>query len=246
MFEFEYIVSDGGVTVINDKKYCLSPNTFILRKPGQKSYSLRPFKCQYFHIAIDRDGEYFKVLKSLPDFFPLTDGTNCRNIMESLILHLTNNGVDPCCYYTNAKLLELFYLLSNCADLKHETNAGFYAPARLESVKKTVEYIKNHCEEPIKLKDLASLTGYSPNYFHSVFSAATGITPQQFIMNERLKKAKRLLATTQKSMLEISCECGYSSQSYFTEQFKNVMLLTPGEYRKMLTAQYAVPFKNQL
>lgn len=246
MFEFEYIVSDGGITVINDKKYCLSPNTFILRKPGQKSYSLRPFKCQYFHIAIDRGGEYFKVLKSLPDFFPLTDGTNCRNIMESLILHLTNNGVDPYCYYTNAKLLELFYLLSNCADLKHETNAGFYAPARLESVKKTVEYIKNHCEEPIKLKDLASLTGYSPNYFHSVFSAATGITPQQFIMNERLKKAKRLLATTQKSMLEISCECGYSSQSYFTEQFKNVMLLTPGEYRKMLTAQYAVPFKNQL
>lgn len=36
MFEFEYIVSDGGVTVINDKKYCLSPNTFILRNPGRK------------------------------------------------------------------------------------------------------------------------------------------------------------------------------------------------------------------
>lgn len=244
MFEFEYIVSDEGVTFIDGKKYKLFPNTFILRKPGQTSYSTVPFKCYYFHMEVNPDCEYGQLLKSLPDFLYFIDGNACRSIMESLIMHLTNNGADPYCYYTNARLLELFYLLKNNDKKRSASDARLFNAEHLEPVKKAVSYIKTHYEEPVSLQSIAAVTGYSPNYFHGIFTSVTGTTPQQYLNNERLKNAKRMLATTQKSLLDISTECGFSSQSYFTEQFKKATLLTPHEYRKTLMMQYSAPFKD--
>lgn len=162
MFEFEYIVSDEGVTFIDGKKYKLFPNTFILRKPGQTSYSTVPFKCYYFHMEVNPDCEYGQLLKSLPDFLYFIDGNACRSIMESLIMHLTNNGADPYCYYTNARLLELFYLLKNNDKKRNASDARLFNAEHLEPVKKPFRILRRITKSPFRFKALPQLQATPP------------------------------------------------------------------------------------
>lgn len=57
-FEFEYIIYSDATSVINDARYALKPNTFLLRKPGQRCSSYLHFKCYFFHFRFDEPCAY--------------------------------------------------------------------------------------------------------------------------------------------------------------------------------------------
>lgn len=56
------------------------------------------------------------------------------------------------------------------------------------------------------------------------------MTPVEFLISYRLKKACELLITTKKSILEIALECGFNNSSYFGKLFKQQYHTSPGEY----------------
>jgi len=96
------------------------------------------------------------------------------------------------------------------------------APA-LESVRKQPE--KNWT-----IHELADICGYHPTYFSSIFKESTGITAKQFLINERIRKAKQLLLEA-KTVEEVSIKLGYTSIHYFCRNFKSITGLTPTEYK---------------
>ena len=98
--------------------------------------------------------------------------------------------------------------------------------------------MRSRFDEKITLRTLADLTGYTPNYFHRLFTEIMGTTPQKYLTDIRIGHAKNLLAGTQKSLSEIAYECGFSSQSHFNTQFRKATLLTPYEYRKSKVSEY--------
>ncbi|MBQ8310101.1 MAG: helix-turn-helix transcriptional regulator, partial [Clostridia bacterium] len=60
----------------------------------------------------------------------------------------------------------------------------------------------------------------------------------RYLLDVRIRQAKYLLAQSGKSLSEIAYECGFSSQAYFTEQFKRETYTTPGQYRKRCMERY--------
>lgn len=98
-------------------------------------------------------------------------------------------------------------------------------------VKEIDEYLNNHFQEKITLKELASQVHGSPSYLRHTYQDVAGITPQERISQIRLKKAEELLTTTDHSIQEIAQLCGFSTPAYFIQQFKKAFKITPKKYQ---------------
>lgn len=99
-------------------------------------------------------------------------------------------------------------------------------------IKATKTYIDNNLSDNIKISDLASKFYMERTYFSRKFKHYLGVTPKEYQIRRRLEEGARLLLIGEKSISDISEKLGFSSPSYFTEQFKKVYKATPTEYRK--------------
>lgn len=100
--------------------------------------------------------------------------------------------------------------------------------------KTIVNYVHNNLDDQITLNDLAKHCGRHPNYISALFKREKNMTIQQFIIEERIKKAKYLIKNSSLFLVEIAHLCGFENQSYFSYQFKNKVGCTPQEFRNML------------
>lgn len=85
--------------------------------------------------------------------------------------------------------------------------------------------------------DLGALSGdlsYHYVYLSRYFKERTGISFTEYVRRYRVSEACYLIGNTTKSLLDISCECGFSSLRSFNRNFLEVMSLSPSEYRAAL------------
>ena len=101
--------------------------------------------------------------------------------------------------------------------------------SQLEKVR---NHIDHNLDSQIRLQDLSDLIGHSASHFSRQFKNATGKSPHQFIVLQRVECAKRLLRHTTSSIAEIALDCGFAHQEHLTHVFRRVAGVTPGSYRK--------------
>ena len=237
LFEIEYYITASGKAIINDRTHEIAPGTLLCAKPGQKRSSIFPFRCYFLHIRMPEDSPYRSLLRQAPDLFQIIDSQTYTRIFEDLIGHLLQKGYDPESDYINAKLLELFYYLQR--DSQNNRNCLEQdGPGRYRFIREVLEYIHQNFQKPLTLANMAAVAGYSPNYFHNVFRRVMGITPQEYLMEQRLQRAKWLLVHTENALSQIAYECGFSSQSHLCSRFKRSVFCTPGEYRQRNANSY--------
>ncbi|MCK5854976.1 MAG: helix-turn-helix transcriptional regulator [Sulfurovaceae bacterium] len=82
-----------------------------------------------------------------------------------------------------------------------------------------------------KVSDMQKLMRMSPSHFQKQFYKNFNKSPKVWLDIERMKKAKFLLSSTNKSITEVATECNYSTSSWFIVQFKKYCKVTPKEYR---------------
>ncbi|MGN0994303.1 MAG: helix-turn-helix domain-containing protein [Butyricicoccus sp.] len=97
-----------------------------------------------------------------------------------------------------------------------------------------VEYLNEHCTEPLRLADVAGRFGLTPQYFCSFFKDHLGRTLIQHINLLRVERASRLLRETDLPIMEVGFQVGFENFSYFIKRFREVFGCTPTEYRKSL------------
>lgn len=103
------------------------------------------------------------------------------------------------------------------------------APQRFKQV---LEFIDANFDKPLSISDLAAVAEVGSSYFPRLFRQVTGLTPYQFVLNQRIKQAMKLLANQQLSIAEIALTVGFANQSHFTTAFRKVNGTTPNAYRK--------------
>ncbi|GJM64438.1 AraC family transcriptional regulator [Persicobacter diffluens] len=101
-----------------------------------------------------------------------------------------------------------------------------------DMIGESIIYMKNNRKRKISLDELAENACLSPSYYSSEFKRKTGKTPIDYLTHLRIQEACQLLDHTSLRIKEISNKVGFEDPFYFSRVFKNVMGLSPKEYRK--------------
>lgn len=97
--------------------------------------------------------------------------------------------------------------------------------------KRVLDYIDAFHDQGIKLKDLADVAELSEFHFQRSFKESCGVSPQSYIVNRRIERARERILAGQ-PLSQVAVACGFSSQSHFTRQFKAGTGMTPAAFRK--------------
>jgi AraC family transcriptional regulator len=179
-------------------------------------------------IAESTKGQPIEVMPRLKTNDPLI-----RSLGIALISELRFNKEGSRLYAETVAALLSIHLLQHYTVWKQAVK--HYAEGLSQGkLHQTLDYIHSYLDQNLSLNELAALVYISPYHFARLFKQSTGMAPHQYVTKCRIKKAKRLLAQQELSILEITHQVGFQSQSYFTTLFRRSLGVTPTSYRNSL------------
>jgi transcriptional regulator GlxA family with amidase domain len=96
----------------------------------------------------------------------------------------------------------------------------------------TLVWVEQHLDKPVSVKDLAARSAMSPRTFARRFRATTGTTPHQWLVQQRVLLAQRLLETTDLTVDLIASRCGLGTATNLRQHFQRMFRTTPNAYRR--------------
>jgi transcriptional regulator GlxA family with amidase domain len=84
----------------------------------------------------------------------------------------------------------------------------------------------------LSLADLAQACGLSIRHFTRAFRQSTGLSPHQWLVRQRVERAKALLQGSSSTLSEIALACGFADQSHFSRLFSRATGTSPGVWRR--------------
>ena len=97
---------------------------------------------------------------------------------------------------------------------------------------RALELMRAQFAEPLTLEQLAQAAGLSPFHFLRLFSSALGVTPHQYLVRSRLRRAARLLADEERPVTDVALDAGFADLSNFVRTFHRAARVSPREFRK--------------
>jgi AraC family transcriptional regulator len=112
-----------------------------------------------------------------------------------------------------------------------QISRGGLGPARLRRIR---EFVQAKMEDELSLDEMAQSVGLSTAHFARMFRKSTGETPHQFVLRQRLERAKAMLRAPDARVLDVAVACGFKTQQHFAQVFRDVWGVSPTEYRQYL------------
>jgi AraC family transcriptional regulator len=105
---------------------------------------------------------------------------------------------------------------------------GGLGSARLRRIK---ELVHAKMEGDLSLDEMAQSVGLSTAHFARMFRKSTGETPHQFVLRQRVERAKAMLRAPDARVLDVAVACGFRTQQHFAQVFRDVCGVNPTQYR---------------
>ncbi|MDX2242157.1 MAG: AraC family transcriptional regulator [Leptolyngbyaceae cyanobacterium bins.302] len=104
---------------------------------------------------------------------------------------------------------------------------GGLSPTQLKLV---TDYINDHLAQELSLEELAAIAQLSAFHFCRSFKRSTGFTPHQYVIRQRVERAKQLLKDGKLGIAEVAFVCGFTHQSHLNRHFKRLTGVTPKKF----------------
>lgn len=165
--------------------------------------------------------------KALEVFLNVYNYINESKLMKNLSIYLENainkNTIDE----IQLELINMIKFMQT----KLENTQESISPVII----KLLDHIEKNYQKDLNLKEISDILNINPIYLGQLFQKEIGILFSDYINNFRINKAKDLLANTSLKASEIGELVGYSNKNYFYRKFKNIVGITPSEWRKLNT-----------
>ena len=226
MFIFEYILSGSGYIEVNGEKFEVSTNDVYIIEPGQDhayyANPKNPFKKIWINFYSDIFKEIFKSFGlSGKTVFKNSDTLDLFEQIQNL-KKISNFSDDLC--YEIAPIL--FKILCNLA----------ISSNKLSSISKTAKLTKQYIDESTysntTIEDIANKLNLSKAHIIREFTKSYGISPYNYLIEQKVAIAKKMLLLHNMNINEISIQLGFSDTNYFSKFFKNKTGVSPSQYRK--------------
>ena len=171
-------------------------------------------------------------------------GALCEESIQILRFGLkSQNAVDDWVEARQADCLEKLDTCSNQKDVFHllssyaaDLVAHVVALRKSENskpVREAQKYMHAHFNHPISLESVSQRVGFNPTYFSLLFKKETGMNFLEYLIDVRIKEAKRILSDPAKSIADVAADVGYSDVKHFSKLFVRITGIQPSKYRKL-------------
>jgi len=241
--ELGFIVSGKGEYILNGNKFIASEDDlFIVRSneqhciPAIHTDSLIAFNIHlstYFLWNICSDYIPPQKIQALIN----SDVTINNKLHDSEIAlcikniaKLMKSDDDSAVFMLRSEILKVVMIISS----KIETDDTLNIPSatHLNDIQTAIDYIKSNYNKQINLSDMAKSATMSQSYFSNTFKAISGMTPYNYLMTTRIEHALESLKNTDKTVISIAFECGFTSITSFNKAFKKLVGIVPSDVRK--------------
>ena len=164
--------------------------------------------------------------------------TVCKNLFDQMINEFDDQEQG---YKTAIRglFLQLVTQLSRFYESNNQNEDRFAV-----TMANVVSFICQNFRKPIRIEDLAKISGLSVSQFQRRFKLIYNTTPIKMIHHLRAEEAAKLLQNTDYDLNQIAEEVGYNAASFFSTQFKQLRGMTPREFRKKHAAEKSSSISN--
>ncbi|MFM2359146.1 MAG: hypothetical protein RLY16_1139 [Bacteroidota bacterium] len=203
---------------------------------------------QCIALALDNN-KIQQIVNRLNEDYP-KDGTNDYWRLHHNEYHFQNNQdlantinkVIDICYgkdpskdiLADLALREMVVRIIQSQHLTKVESADAFANANSNPLSFVLNFIRLNIGQQFQMEQLSNLSCMSMPTFYRVFKREFGISPLDYILREKIKKAKQMMQITNLSLTEIGYELGFTSLNYFDRQFKRIEGISPKQYRQLL------------
>ena len=168
-------------------------------------------------------------LEIIPRF--ATADTRLFQIAQWLLIELREKQMGSRLYTESLLMMLKVHLVRNYGVVQpHIPNyQGGLAKYKL---RRAIAFMNENLDGDLKLMDIAAVVAMSPYHFARMFKQSTGETPHQYLVQQRLIKAKELLRCSEMAIADIGNLVGYKNPSHFTRVFRQYTKVTPKTYRE--------------
>jgi AraC family transcriptional regulator len=103
-------------------------------------------------------------------------------------------------------------------------------------LKRVMEFIGENMGDDLSLGQLATIAGMSPHYFSEMFRQSTGHSPYQYVLLQRIERAKQRLRTQDCSVTTAGVEAGFANPSHFARTFRRIVGTSPSKFQEEATS----------
>ncbi len=228
-----YVVKGWGYFEVEGKKHKVNAGDIFIIRPNKLVWYYSPdtentWSFCWIGFSGNSAKQYF-------DETGIKDNVHIYPLKSDEFLSVISNCLD---YVENARsdvsqLVLNHYLIQSLMVLCKKVTTKSEATKALHIVERAVRYVEFNYMNDITPSSISEFFSLDRTYFYRIFKRATGISPEQYIINYRIKKAAELLKSTTYSIGEIASFVGIKDIYYFSKLFKKIKGITPSAYRKM-------------
>ncbi len=218
-------IFSGDVTIVP----AYTPNVCQHLEPAEELLiSLEPFLVAEVAAAVEVDPTRIELQNS----FGVRD-PQINEIALALLRESQSPGLGGRLYAESLTTQLIVQLLRRHAVMPRPftESAGGLSPAHLRRV---IDFISDQLEHTISLNDMAATVHLSPYHFARQFKQAIGLSPHEYLIQQRIEAAKRLLTQRDLTTTEVAAAVGFADYSHLARHFKRQVGLSPTAYRRQI------------
>lgn len=233
-YEFELYVKGEGYSVIDGVQYPYTPGALVLARPGMRRYSYGKFECFCVHFMPESDSGIAEIINNFPAWYKPENLREIENIFSNCEKRslLNSNNI----LYISGAVFQLVAVLNEMIYPFGEKLTTKYT-RYFDDIAKAKTYLDLNFGTKITLSTVAGQVNLSPNFFRIVFKELVGVSPHEYLLNVRIKKAESYLENTDFPINQIADICGFETQAYMNYIFTKHNGISPYKHRVLKRTQ---------
>lgn len=229
LYQVAFMLEGEMYITEEDRQYIIRPGDILFFRSGLTHYGHKKSTSpvSFYWVMYETNIESYLNFST----FAHIEDTLLINQLFKQLLHFSSYSIDE----TNAALI----LLLN--ELKRTLNRTY---SKHRSVVDSIcRWIDINLQKDINVSDVAQNFNFNKDYISKIVKREKGMGIKEYILSQRINRAKQLLLNTHLSVKQITKECGFFDYTQFLKMFKRYEGITPTEYRNIL---YSTPMNADL
>lgn len=223
IYLMHFLIDGKGLFVRDKKDYTVQKGQIFLIRPFEVTYYQADLEDPWVYEWIGFSGNMAQELftEAGLDETCVFDAHDCAPIFDEMLSASNEPNYE---LYLLGKLYELFFALTKKVNIKKTVSR--------EYVKHAIDILAANYMNDISISNIAHSLHIDRRYLCRIFTQEKGVSPQQYLVHLRMKKAAALFSDMNITVADAARSVGYSDQFNFSKMFKKIMGVTPSQYKK--------------